>query len=429
MRARDSCGCARLRVARVARVCTAAYHGRMRSLSGSTPRRATRLARTSLALLLGCAAALASALACGSIAACGGAVGDDVVAASDASSDTSRGDALGDTHVGDAPVFPTEDGSTDASDASDAAPAPDTGAPKTCSIDADCASAPGAHTCCAGRCVDTATNLDHCGRCSQPCRLDHATGVCAAGSCKVSTCAAPWMDCNGAPGDGCEVDTSSSAASCGSCAHACVASSGTAACSGSACAITACPAGTGDCNHAFADGCEANFATDPSNCGGCGSKPTERCNLADDDCNGRCDDLAGCRVAVARSVNGASGEHFYSSDAAEAACCGFTVENSPYFFLYASAQAGLVPIYRCVLGTGFHLLTTSSACEGAPGATLEGQMGWIGTSAACGATPLYRLAHGNDHFFTTSAPERDAAIASGYVSEGTAGWVWTTPQG
>jgi hypothetical protein len=392
---------------------------RLESRSGSRSRAAARLAGCAVAVLLACAPA------------CGGAVGDDVVVGADAS----HGDAgPGDTRAGDAALFPTEDGALDASAGADASkdatpPAPDAGPPKTCASDADCAAVPGAHTCCGARCVDTATSLDHCGACSQPCRLDHATGSCVAGSCKVSACTAPWKDCNGTPGDGCEIDTSSSASSCGTCGHACTPSSGAGACTASACTITSCPAGKADCNHVFADGCEANLATDPNNCGACGNRPSESCNLADDDCNGKCDDVAGCRVAVSRSVSGSTNEHFYTTSPSEAACCGFTVEYSPYYYLYSSAQPGLVPFYRCALSSGFHFYTTSSACEGSPGAITEGQMGWIGTSASCGATPLYRLAKGDDHFFTTAAAERDSAIASGYVDEGTAGFVWLTPQG
>jgi hypothetical protein len=395
--------------------------------SNSRSRGASRLRRLSLTTLLACASV--------SVAACGGAVGDDVAAGSDASHGDALSDAgLGDTRVGDAPLFPTEDSALDGGSTGDASKdsaldAADAGAAKTCATDGDCTSVAGAHTCCGGHCVDTASNLDHCGGCSQPCRLDHATGSCIGGSCAVSACTAPWKDCNGTPGDGCEIDTSSSASNCGSCGHACTPSSGIGACAASACAITSCPAGTGDCNHAFGDGCEANLATDPNNCGACGNRPAESCNLVDDNCNGKCDDVAGCRVGVSRSVSGSTGEHFYSTSPSEAACCGFTVEYSPYYYLYASAQPGLVPFYRCVLGSGFHFYTTSSVCEGSPGSTMEGQMGWIGTSAACGATPLYRLAKGNDHFFTTATSERDSAIASGYVNEGSAGYVWLTPQG
>lgn len=360
------------------------------------------------------------------LAACGGAVGaDDDVGAPDARGDAS--DAAKDTAPIDATLFPTEDAAADAKTDAKTDAAADGGATK-CATDADCAAVPGARTCCGGACVDTARNLDHCGGCGKACRPAHAAGACNSGSCAIGSCSAPWDDCNGNAGDGCEIDTATSAANCGACFHPCVPPSGTPACAASTCAIAGCPAGKADCNHVVADGCEVSLATDPNNCGACGSKPAESCNLADDDCDGACDDVAGCRVGVNRSLQPATGEHFYTTSLSEAGCCGFTVEHAPAYWLYAAAGPGLVPFYRCALATGFHFYTTSATCEGAPG-TQEGIMGWIAGGATCGSTPLYRLVKGDDHFFTASAAERDAALASGYASEGTAGWVWITPQG
>jgi hypothetical protein len=161
--------------------------------------------------------------------------------------------------------------------------------------------------------------------------------------------------------------------------------------------------------------------------GGCSAPPVvaETCNLVDDDCNGLCDDLGGCRVSVHRSASGATGEHFYTTNRTEAACCGFTVESYDFYWLYSASSAAVQPFYRCVLSSGFHFYTTSSTCEGSPGSTMEGIMGYMARTAGdCGSTPLYRLARGNDHFYTISAAERDSAIAGGYASEGIAGYVW-----
>jgi len=164
--------------------------------------------------------------------------------------------------------------------------------------------------------------------------------------------------------------------------------------------------------------------------GGCTAPPvvTETCNLVDDDCDSTCDDVSGgCRRAVHRSVHPSTGEHFYTNSRSEAACCGFTVEHYDFYWLYDAATAGLVPFYRCLLSSGFHFYTRSATCEGAPGSVREGVLGYIATSATCGSTPLYRLVRGDDHFYTTSAAERDSAIAGGYVSEGVAGHVWRSP--
>jgi Repeat of unknown function (DUF5648)/Putative metal-binding motif len=152
----------------------------------------------------------------------------------------------------------------------------------------------------------------------------------------------------------------------------------------------------------------------------------ESCNLVDDDCNGSFDDgVGGCRVGIHRSYNPASGEHFYTSSLPEAQCCGFVLEAADYFRLYAGAQAGLAAFYRCYAPGGFHFYTQDPGCEGIP--VNEGVMGYIATAeGTAGAVPLYRLYYGatGDHFYTTSAAERDNAVSGGYVYEGPAGFVW-----
>ena len=159
----------------------------------------------------------------------------------------------------------------------------------------------------------------------------------------------------------------------------------------------------------------------------CPSAPAEICNLKDDNCDGNCDDFSNCRVGVNRSVNPATGEHFYTTSATEAVCCGYQLESANFYYLYSAQTGTLVPFYRCALNIGKHFYTTSSNCEGAPGVN-EGTLGYIATSAVCGAVALYRTAHANgDHFFTTSSSERDYAVSTGYVDEGIAGYVWTGP--
>jgi hypothetical protein len=155
----------------------------------------------------------------------------------------------------------------------------------------------------------------------------------------------------------------------------------------------------------------------------------EVCNLKDDDCSGYCDDILGCRVGVDRSyAGGATALHFYTTTDSEASCCGYSVEQYGYYYLYATAQAGLVPFYRCRSSSGAHLYTTDVLCEGE---ILEGTMGWIATGAVCGSVPLYRLfaPRTGDHLYTTSAAEVSSAVAGGYAFEGTAGYVWTADCG
>lgn len=152
----------------------------------------------------------------------------------------------------------------------------------------------------------------------------------------------------------------------------------------------------------------------------------ESCNLVDDDCDGDFDEgVGGCRVSVHRSLHSTTGEHFYTTSLAEAQSGGFMLENADYFELYAGPHGGLTAFHRCYQPGGFHFYTQDPGCEGLQ---LEGVMGYIATAAGtAGSSPLYRLyrpANG-DHFYTTSATERDNAIAVyGYVNEGNAGFVW-----
>jgi hypothetical protein len=121
-----------------------------------------------------------------------------------------------------------------------------------------------------------------------------------------------------------------------------------------------------------------------------------------------------------RSNNGV--DHFYTADAAEAACCGYWIEALNYFYIYDGNVAGTVGLYRCVIGWD-HFLSTDPSCEGT---TVEGLLGYIGTSAFCGGVPLYRLVlTSGDHFFTTSADERATVLAGGAIDEGITGHVWS----
>ncbi|MDP3278615.1 MAG: hypothetical protein Q8Q09_25725 [Deltaproteobacteria bacterium] len=284
---------------------------------------------------------------------------------------------------------------------------------RECSNDMACVTRFGTPLCdpVRGRCVACTPSND---RCDPADHCDAVTFTCAPGCHADDGCAGATPRC----------DTDN---------HRCVECTasthcpGGASCVGARCSMVTCPANRADCNRNAADMCEVDLTMDPNHCGACGAMPTETCNLRDDNCNGRCDELAGCRVGVHRS----SGvEHFYTTNRTEAACCGFTVEFENFFYLYGSMAPGTSPLRRCYSAAqGRHLMTTAADCEGfAP----EGIMGYIGTSATCGAVPLYRLYNpsNRDNFFTTSAPERDNAVNNlGYQARELVGYVWTRPQG
>lgn len=121
-----------------------------------------------------------------------------------------------------------------------------------------------------------ATDVNNCGGCNLHCAPAHGTGACAGGTCHIVACAAGYSDCNGLPGDGCEVADASFATdpqNCGACGVVCAPANGSGACVMGVCKVASCAPGFFDCNQAPGDGCEVaagDFQTDPKNCGGCG---------------------------------------------------------------------------------------------------------------------------------------------------------------
>lgn len=245
---------------------------------------------------------------------------------------------------------------------------------------------------CAGSCTDVRIDPFNCGQCGITCIIPAADAACVDGACVVGACDNGWADCDRAVRNGCEAPI--------------------VAVGGAACATTC---GSTGAIHA-ADVC--NPVCTP---------PAEACNAHDDDCDGQCDEgaIAGCRVAVHRAYN-AVGGHLFTNDLGEAQRWG--LEAAGFFWLHSAADADLRPFFRCSVG-GAPFYTASQDCEGT-GAPLS-ILGFIAPpgSTTCGATPLHRLVSPVDghHFYTVSAPERDAAVSTGWISEGEAGGVWLGP--
>ena len=161
--------------------------------------------------------------------------------------------------------------SSDANDAGSADDAGDVPADDASDAGADAASdvpptCPTGQAYCVDGCVDTETSATHCGRCGNQCAAANATGVCAAGACSF-TCTPGFADCNGVASDGCEANLAT-VATCGSCMSRCDSTNGTPACTAGACAIT-CAMGFGNCDGSAANGCETNLQTDVTHCGTC----------------------------------------------------------------------------------------------------------------------------------------------------------------
>jgi hypothetical protein len=125
------------------------------------------------------------------------------------------------------------------------------------------------------------------------CNIQNGTAGCAGSLCTVASCSPGWGDCNNSPADGCETNTDTTTANCGTCGHACMLANATATCIGGACQILNCANGYADCNNNPSDGCETWIATDSSNCGACNHVCTFPNGIAG--CNGGTCTLNGCQ--------------------------------------------------------------------------------------------------------------------------------------
>lgn len=90
-------------------------------------------------------------------------------------------------------------------------------------------------------------------------------------TCHIEACATGYLDCDGDPATGCELDTTDISLGCACKQPACSTQHTSPSCADGAC-VASCETGWEDCNQdARTDGCETNLlGTDASNCGGCG---------------------------------------------------------------------------------------------------------------------------------------------------------------
>lgn len=126
-----------------------------------------------------------------------------------------------------------------------------------------------AYTRCGASCIDTKSNTSHCGGCGNKCALANANATCSDGSCVLVSCSLGWGNCDANSANGCEASLSSTM-HCGACNSACQAGvNASATCTSGKCGVL-CNPGFGNCD-ASKLGCETNLASDPSNCGTCGT--------------------------------------------------------------------------------------------------------------------------------------------------------------
>ena len=173
----------------------------------------------------------------------------------------------------------------------------------------------------------------HCGSCA-PCMLSHASAGCALGACTVAACQFGFVNRDGLPGNGCEYqcintgiercdgidndcdglidegfDLATDPGNCGACGTTCTFTNAAGVCSNQQCGLGACAPNFFDANHLAADGCEYGCVL--TNGG------VERCDGVDNDCDAIVDDgnpgggggcgtdTGACVAGTLQCVNGA----------------------------------------------------------------------------------------------------------------------------
>jgi len=192
--------------------------------------------------------------------------------------------------------------------------------------------------------VNLQNDAANCGACGNACQLDHASSSCQSGSCVIASCLGTWLDCNNIAGDGCEVDTASDPLNCGACGSACQLDHAVAGCSGSTCVVSSCTGTWGDCNQLPADGCEYDLSSDMQNCGACGAV----CQLdhASSQCQGGLCLIVSCDSGWS-DCNGSDADGCESDTASDPLNCGSCGAACQYAHASAACSAGQCSLQAC----------------------------------------------------------------------------------
>lgn len=124
----------------------------------------------------------------------------------------------------------------------------------------------------ANGCETPLTTLVNCGACGSSCSRVGATGTCATGACAIGVCNPGFGNCDANDANGCETSLATTT-DCAACSVACVRANALTSCAGGTCRMTTCAAGYGDCDLDPANGCETPFNT-LTDCGSCGTPCT-----------------------------------------------------------------------------------------------------------------------------------------------------------
>jgi hypothetical protein len=168
-------------------------------------------------------------------------------------------------------------------------------------------------------CEESLSSLTHCGACAAPCSPQNATGDCSTGTCAVSECSTPFLDCDRDQANGCEADSKTSLAHCGGCNTVCALENASESCINGSCTLQTCETGFGNCDNVDANGCEKALNTN-SHCGGCAihcnlnnataSCESLSCEIVECDANyENCNDATedGCEVHLLSDISNCGG--------------------------------------------------------------------------------------------------------------------------
>lgn len=189
-------------------------------------------------------------------------------------------------------------------------------------------------------CVDTETDPDNCGVCGRTCVIPNAEAGCAAGECVIAACELGYSDDDGDIANGCEV--------------------------GGACGVESCNAADDDCDGECDEGALAGCRTGVHRANGDGHYYTTDLTAAQTaPFSLEAQDYFFTYAAPAPGLAEAflcrkgNGRHFLTTSAA---CEGAGTVVRSLGFWATDATCGAVPLYRLYNGAqGNHFYTTSAA--------------------------------------------------------------------
>ncbi len=192
--------------------------------------------------------------------------------------------------------------------------------------------------------IDLKTDVDNCGACGNACTVFGGEAECSAGACSIKRCSPGRADCSGGYADGCETNTDTDLANCGTCANTCTTPNGSPACVSGACRVKTCSGSHADCNGTARDGCETNTSNNQTHCGAC-TGDSVNCNTLFANASAECVNSA-CNLSSCAT-------DYFNCDAVASNGCEVNLKTDPNHCgtcAISCSQAGANATY-CVSGT------------------------------------------------------------------------------